>query len=179
MSANGSFQVIMAFLFGSLVGCQNIEQHSNLEAEGNYISGNLSSDDLLSTENDQLDLSLDTLEQQIKDKTAAAEKLKSARKQRILIETKEFQQNEESINIATFARSSPNKKGESIYLRPAFQTFDHWTECAFFTSNEKAQRFFLKTGGPKKDLKNLDPDGDGFACDWDPIIYRQLVIPSD
>ena len=117
--------------------------------------------------------------QQIKDKTAAAEKLESARKQRILIETKEFQQNEESINIATFARSSPNKKGESIYLRPAFQTFDHWTECAFFTTNEKAQRFFLKTGGPKIDLKNLDPDGDGFACDWDPIIYRQLAIPSD
>ena len=29
------------------------------------------------------------------------------------------------------------------------------------------------------DLKNLDPDGDGFACAWDPSIYRQLAIPAD
>ena len=24
-----------------------------------------------------------------------------------------------------------------------------------------------------------DPDGDGFACDWDPEIYRKLSIPND
>ena len=46
-----------------------------------------------------MDLSLDTLEQQIKDKTVAAKKLESARKQRILIETKEFQQNEEKMFV--------------------------------------------------------------------------------
>ena len=115
----------------------------------------------------------------IKDKAEAAEKLESARKQRIVIETEKPSQTTDTVNIAAFARSTINKKGESVYARRSFQTFDHWTECAFFNTNENAQRFFLSTGGPKVDLKNLDPDGDGFACAWDPSIYRQLAIPAD
>ena len=48
-----------------------------------------------------------------------------------------------------------------------------------FKSKDEAQRKFLKDGGPYKDRFNLDPDGDGFACDWDPEIYRKLSIPND
>ena len=169
----------MVFIFGFLFACQNIEQVATLETEIDPLSRNSSGDDALSTENDRLDLSLDTLEKQIKDKAEAAEKLESARKQRIVIETETPSHSAETVNIAAFARSTINKKGESIYARRTFQTFDHWTECAFFNTNENAQRFFLRTGGPKLDLKNLDPDGDGFACTWDPAIYRQLVIPAD
>ena len=169
----------MVFIFGSLFACQNIEQVATLETEIDPLSRNSSGDDALSTENDRLDLSLDTLEQQIKDKAEAAEKLESARKQRIVIETEKPSQTTDTVNIAAFARSTINKKGESVYARRSFQTFDHWTECAFFNTNENAQRFFLRTGGPKLDLKNLDPDGDGFACAWDPSIYRQLAIPTD
>ncbi len=169
----------MIFIFGSLFACQNITQGPTLEKEADSLSHNPPGDDVLSTENDRLDLSLDTLEQQTKDKAVAAEKLESARKQRIVIETEKPFHSEDTVNIAAFARSTINKKGESVYTRRSFQTFDHWTECAFFNTNENAQRFFLKTGGPKEDLKNLDPDGDGFACDWDPAVYRQLAIPAD
>ena len=169
----------MFFIFGSLLACQNIEQGANLETEADPLSRNSPGDEVLSTGNDRLDLSLDTLEQQIKDKAEAAEKLESARKQRIVIETEKPSHSAGTINIAAFARSTINKKGESVYARSPFQTFDHWTECAFFNTNANAQRFFLRTGGPKVDLKNLDPDGDGFACDWDPSIYRQLAIPAD
>ena len=169
----------MIFIFGSLFACQNIEQGANLETEADPLSRNTPGDDVLSTENDRLDLSLDTLEQQNKDKAEAAAKLESARKQRIIIKMEKPSHSADTINIAAFARSTINKKGESVYTRSPFQTFDHWTECAFFNTNENAQRFFLKTGGPKVDLKNLDPDGDGFACAWDPSIYRQLAIPAD
>jgi len=34
---------------------------------------------------------------------------------------------------------------------------------------------FLKAGGPEKDKLKLDPDGDGYACAWNPGKYRQLV----
>ena len=169
----------MIFIFGTLFACQNIEQGTTLETESDPLSRSPPGDDALLTENDRLDLSLDTLEKQIKDKAEAAEKLESARKQRILIETETPSHRADTVNIAAFARSTINKKGESIYARRSFQTFDNWTECAFFDTNENAQRFFLRTGGPKLDLKNLDPDGDGFACAWDPAIYRQLAIPTD
>jgi hypothetical protein len=179
INRNRQYQVLMIFIFGSLFACQNIEQSANLETEADPLSRNTPGDDVISAENDRLDLSLDTLEQQIKDKAEAAAKLESARKQRIIIKMEKPSHSADTINIAAFARSTINKKGESVYTRSPFQTFDHWTECAFFNTNENAQRFFLKTGGPKVDLKNLDPDGDGFACAWDPSIYRQLAIPAD
>ena len=48
-----------------------------------------------------------------------------------------------------------------------------------FKTKDDAQREFLKSGGPYSDKSNLDPDGDGFACDWDPEVYRGLTIPED
>jgi hypothetical protein len=29
----------------------------------------------------------------------------------------------------------------------------------------------LARGGPDKDPRGLDPDGDGFACGWDPAPF--------
>ena len=45
--------------------------------------------------------------------------------------------------------------------------------CARYPSPEAAQQAFLSSGGPKRDPKNLDPDGDGFACYWDPTPFQQ------
>ena len=33
----------------------------------------------------------------------------------------------------------------------------------------------LPCGGPERDPRGLDPDGDGFACDWDPAPFRAAV----
>ena len=44
--------------------------------------------------------------------------------------------------------------------------------CANFSSNARAQKFFLATGGPTRDPHNLDADGDGLACEWGTDIQR-------
>ena len=82
-------------------------------------------------------------------------------------------------NVAKFARDTKHNKGEKIFTRLSFSIYDNWNECSKFKSKDEAQRKFLKDGGPYKDRFNLDPDGDGFACDWDPEIYRELSIPND
>jgi hypothetical protein len=38
-------------------------------------------------------------------------------------------------------------------------------DCADFPTQRKAQKFFVKKGGPKKDRHNLDADNDGLACE--------------
>lgn len=37
--------------------------------------------------------------------------------------------------------------------------------CSDFKSQKKAQRFFEKNGGPRKDPYGLDSDNDGIACE--------------
>ena len=43
----------------------------------------------------------------------------------------------------------------------------------------RSQIFFLTNGGPKNDYHNIDADGDGFACKWDPSIYRKIDALSE
>ena len=46
--------------------------------------------------------------------------------------------------------------------------------CGRFRDADAAQRAFLAGGGPESDRYGIDPDGDGFACRWDPAPYRAL-----
>ena len=41
-----------------------------------------------------------------------------------------------------------------------------------FDAPHPIQEAFLDAGGPKRDPHALDPDGDGFACAWDPRPFR-------
>ncbi|MEO1656344.1 MAG: excalibur calcium-binding domain-containing protein [Pseudomonadota bacterium] len=45
-------------------------------------------------------------------------------------------------------------------------------DCADFSSSAEAQRAFVRLGGPSSDPSDLDRDGDGFACEFDPTSYR-------
>ncbi len=75
--------------------------------------------------------------------------------------------------LVEFALSSTNKVGESIYNRIAlFPHARHVRNCQRFLSPDKAQTDFLKRGGPQRDPRGLDPDGDGFACGWNPQPFR-------
>ncbi len=47
--------------------------------------------------------------------------------------------------------------------------------CNAFTSPDMAQAEFLAKGGPQRDRAGLDPDGDGYACGWDPAPFRRAV----
>lgn len=79
-------------------------------------------------------------------------------------------------NIVEYALSTTNAVGESIYSRNnPFREKQSVTNCAKFPASDLAQADFLSRGGPENDSRSLDPDGDGFACYWDPAPFRTAV----
>ncbi|MBY6066965.1 hypothetical protein KUW17_09450 [Leisingera aquaemixtae] len=79
-------------------------------------------------------------------------------------------------NIVKYALSTSNPKGVRIYTRAGINLKARSARnCAEFASPDQAQVAFLESGGPERDRKVLDPDGDGFACGWDPAPYRLAV----
>ena len=76
-------------------------------------------------------------------------------------------------SVVEFALSTTNRVGESIYRRSkVFAQSRFIKNCLKYPSPDLAQAEFLKNGGPQKDRSGLDPDGDGFACSWDPQPFR-------
>lgn len=76
-------------------------------------------------------------------------------------------------NIVAFALSTSNRPGQSVYRRSGTVTDTAFQRaCARYSTSDQAQEAFLKSGGPKNDRRGLDPDGDGFACYWDPTPFR-------
>ncbi|MCH2095005.1 MAG: hypothetical protein MK160_07790, partial [Rhodobacteraceae bacterium] len=76
-------------------------------------------------------------------------------------------------NIVAYALQTTNPVGASLYRRSTLTTeARHKRNCAAYRTADDAQEAFLSLGGPEKDRKTLDPDGDGFACDWDPTLFR-------
>jgi hypothetical protein len=74
--------------------------------------------------------------------------------------------------IVQYAIAAQNRLGEPVYERsgsPEKQA----RNCAKYATAEDAQAAFLKAGGPKRDPKGLDSDGDGFACAWDPTPFQK------
>lgn len=79
-------------------------------------------------------------------------------------------------SIVEFALSTTNLVGQAIYSRSIVMAESRFNRnCAKYPSSDMAQIDFLNSGGPKRDRKGLDPDGDGFACYWDPASFRQAV----
>ncbi|PTN03846.1 excalibur calcium-binding domain-containing protein [Rhodovulum imhoffii] len=79
-------------------------------------------------------------------------------------------------NIVSYALDTTNKPGEQVYRRVnPLRNLSHERACARFASADKAQEAFLAAGGPQRDSKNLDPDGDGFACEWNPAPFRLVA----
>jgi hypothetical protein len=76
-------------------------------------------------------------------------------------------------NVVAFALETTNRPGQAIYDRSGlFSESRYDRACARYTSAAKAQEAFLAAGGPERDRSGMDPDGDGFACLWDPTPYR-------
>lgn len=74
-----------------------------------------------------------------------------------------------------FALQVQHPVGQKVYTRSIFGANKAQENCARYASSELAQDAFLKAGGPNKDKLKIDPDGDGYACGWNPAKYRQLV----
>lgn len=77
--------------------------------------------------------------------------------------------------LVNYALSTTHPPGVQMYSRSKLRLVDPLVACARYTSPDLAQEAFLKAGGPERDPKGLDPDGDGFACDWDPRPFRTAL----
>lgn len=76
-------------------------------------------------------------------------------------------------NIVSYALSTSNSVGQSLYRRGGVALQSRSARaCQRYPSPDLAQEDFLARGGPERDRLNLDPDGDGFACSWDPQPFR-------
>ena len=75
-------------------------------------------------------------------------------------------------SIVAFALETTHSAGTRIYTRNPLNRGRHAESCRAFRAPDLAQEWFLANGGPTRDRRALDPDGDGFACDWNPDIYR-------
>ena len=79
-------------------------------------------------------------------------------------------------NIVQYALSTTNPVGTQLYSRAGFNLqAKAQRNCAQYASPDQAQIAFLSNGGPQRDRKGLDPDGDGYACGWDPSPFRNAV----
>lgn len=79
-------------------------------------------------------------------------------------------------NIVEYALNAPNVKGQEWYSRSLLSGEGRFRRnCATYATPDDAQRDFLARGGPERDRRGIDPDGDGFACGWDPAPFIQAV----
>ena len=78
---------------------------------------------------------------------------------------------ERGVNLAVYALSQKHPVGTKKFRR-----FGGSSGCSRYrNSPDAAQLEFLKLGGPAKDRKRLDGDGDGYACGWSPDKFRNLL----
>lgn len=77
-------------------------------------------------------------------------------------------------NIVAFALSTDHPVGTRVYSRAGLNGAARAERnCREYASPDLAQIDFLAVGGPARDRKGLDPDGDGYACSWDPTPFRR------
>lgn len=78
-------------------------------------------------------------------------------------------------NIVEYALRTSNPVGTALYSRSSFRAETKYQQsCGSFASADLAQEEFLALGGPEKDRKGMDPDGDGYACGWNPAPFRAV-----
>ena len=77
-------------------------------------------------------------------------------------------------NVVEYALSIRHPVGTQLHRRTGANASQEalLRRCAACVSADAAQREFLNRGGPRRDPRGLDPDGDGYACAWDPAPFR-------
>lgn len=78
-------------------------------------------------------------------------------------------------NIVAYALQTNHARGTKVYRRSFTRQSTTDRNCAAYASPDQAQIDFLALGGPERDRQGLDPDGDGFACAWDPSPFRRAA----
>ena len=79
-------------------------------------------------------------------------------------------------NIVSYALQNKHSVGTAVYTRRGLNKERKFVRaCAEYSHPDQAQIAFLSAGGPERDRAGMDPDGDGYACDWDPSPYRRAI----
>lgn len=78
-------------------------------------------------------------------------------------------------NIVEYALATQHPVGVKLFRRSPFKAKKAAAACAAQPTEDAAQEAFLAAGGPDRDRLALDPDGDGYACGWDPNTYRNVA----
>lgn len=82
-------------------------------------------------------------------------------------------------NIVAYALSTSHAPGTQVHRRINPLRWSRWeTACLQFRNQDAAQEAFLGNGGPERDPGYLDPDGDGYACWWDPTALRHAMASN-
>ena len=76
-------------------------------------------------------------------------------------------------NIVAYALANRHPVGTALYKRFSLNKAGKYNRsCGQYRHQDQAQIDFLAAGGPERDPNGMDPDGDGYACTWDPAPYR-------
>ncbi|WP_299045663.1 hypothetical protein [uncultured Tateyamaria sp.] len=79
-------------------------------------------------------------------------------------------------NVVQYALQTRHPVGTRVHRRFSVNaTAKFERNCAAYSSSDEAQIDFLARGGPERDRQGLDPDGDGYACGWDPAPFRRAA----
>ena len=79
-------------------------------------------------------------------------------------------------NIVNYALQTSHPRGTQMYKRSGLNMAARTQRnCHGYPSPDQAQIDFLAKGGPERDRMGLDPDGDGYACSWNPEPFRRAA----
>ncbi|MBO9401233.1 hypothetical protein [Shimia sp. R9_3] len=83
---------------------------------------------------------------------------------------------EQGPNVVAYALATNHPRGTKVHSRLGLTSASRYQKaCAKFSSDQAAQLAFLERGGPRVDRLGVDPDGDGYACEWDPSPFRKAA----
>lgn len=78
--------------------------------------------------------------------------------------------------LVRYAFTTTHTPGTRVHARSGGSAAQATQLCAEYPSADRAQLAFLGEGGPARDPRGMDPDGDGFVCGWNPAPYRQSQL---
>jgi hypothetical protein len=105
-----------------------------------------------------------------------AERIARNREQYVIVQPRDLpvRPGDTGPNIVEFALATNHAPGVQLYQRRGSLRSPE-AACAKYASPDQAQQDFLARGGPERDRLGVDPDGDGFACSWDPRPFRTAL----
>ena len=105
------------------------------------------------------------------------ERIEKNRAEYVVVQPKDLPQRpgDTGPNIVEFALATTHAPGVQMYKRSGMSIRSANSACAKYSSPDQAQQDFLAKGGPDRDRMGIDPDGDGFACSWDPRPFRTAL----